>query len=123
MRTRVDAMLQAVQVARPALDKFYQSLSDEQKERFNVIDQEVESTDQRQADIAGLCQRTRRNAGPLLDRTEHILRLSNNQDAALKDLKEASAKAAGAAPLQLDSAPYNWVIKMKPMSRQARISP
>jgi ABC-type transporter MlaC component len=94
MRTRVDAMLQAVQVARPALDKFYQSLSDEQKERFNVIDQEVESTDQRQADIAGLCQRTRRNAGPLLDRTEHILRLSNNQDAALKDLKEASAKAA-----------------------------
>ena len=70
MRTRVDAMLQAVQVARPALDKFYQSLSDEQKERFNVIDQEVESTDQRQADIAGLCQRTRRNAGPLLDRTD-----------------------------------------------------
>jgi ABC-type transporter MlaC component len=94
MRTRVDAMLQAVQVARPALDKFYQSLSDEQKERFNVIDQDVESTDQRQAEIAGLCQRTRRNAGPLLDRTEHILRLSNDQDAALKDLKEASAKAA-----------------------------
>jgi hypothetical protein len=92
MRTRVDAMLQAVQVARPALDKFYQSLSDEQKERFNVIDQEVESTDQRQADIAGLCQRTRRNAGPLLDRTEHILRLSNNQDAALKASKKLRRK-------------------------------
>jgi len=92
MRTRVAAMLQAVQVARPALDKFYQSLSDEQKERFNVIDQD-ETTGQRQADIADLCQRTKRN-GPLLDRTEHILHLSNDQDVALKDLKEASAKAA-----------------------------
>ena len=62
MRTRVAAMLQAVQVARPALDKFYQSLSDEQKERFNVIDQDDETTGQRQADIADLCQRTKRNA-------------------------------------------------------------
>ncbi|HWX33337.1 MAG TPA: Spy/CpxP family protein refolding chaperone [Steroidobacteraceae bacterium] len=94
MRTRVAAMLQAVQVARPALDKFYQSLSDEQKERFNVIDQDEETTGQRQADIADLCQRTKRNAGPLFDRTERALHLSNDQDAALKDLKEASAKAA-----------------------------
>ena len=94
MRTRVDAMLQAVQVARPALDKFYQSLTDEQKERFNVIDQDVEATGQQQADIADLCQRTKRDAGPLLDRTERALHLSYDQDAALKDLKEASAKAA-----------------------------
>ena len=94
MRTRVEAMLQAVQVARPALDKFYQSLSDEQKERFNVIDQDIEMTGQRQADITDLCRRTERDPRPLLDRTEHILRLNNDQDAALKDLKEASAKAA-----------------------------
>ena len=93
MRTRVEAMLQAVQVARPALDKFYQSLSDEQKERFNVIDQDVETTGQRQAEIA-LCRRAERDPRPLLDRTEHILRLSSNQDAALMDLKEASVKAA-----------------------------
>jgi hypothetical protein len=94
MRTRVAAMLQAVQVARPALDKFYQSLSDEQKERFNIIDQDDETTGQRQVDIADLCQRTKRN-GPLLDRAEHILHLSDDQNVALKDLKEASAKAAG----------------------------
>ena len=31
MRSRVDAMLKAVEVVRPALDKFYQSLSDEQR--------------------------------------------------------------------------------------------
>ena len=93
MRTRIEAMLQAVQVARPALDKFYQSLSDEQKERFNVIDQDVETTGQRQAEIA-LCRRAERDPRQLLDRTEHILRLSANQDAALMDLKEASVKAA-----------------------------
>ena len=93
MRTRVASMLQAVQVARPALDKFYHSLSDEQKERFNVINQDVETTSQRQADIASACQRTERDAG-LLDRTERALHLNNDQDAALKDLKEASAKSA-----------------------------
>jgi hypothetical protein len=69
MRARVEAMLQAVQVARPALDKFYQSLSDEQKEWFNVIDQDVETTGQWQAEIA-LCRRAERDPGPLLDRTE-----------------------------------------------------
>ena len=37
MRQRVEAMLQAVQVVRPALEKFYGSLSDEQKERFNRL--------------------------------------------------------------------------------------
>lgn len=94
MRTRVEAMLQAVQLARLALDKFYQSLSDEQKERFNVIDQDVETTGQRQAAIAALCRRAQRDPRPLLDRTERILRLSSDQGAALKDLIAASAKAA-----------------------------
>ena len=34
---RLDAMLQAVQTVEPALQKFYGSLSDEQKERFNRL--------------------------------------------------------------------------------------
>ena len=34
---RLDSMLQAVQAVEPALDKFYGSLSDEQKERFNRL--------------------------------------------------------------------------------------
>jgi len=46
MRQRVEAMLQAVQVVRPALEKFYGSLSDEQKERFNALamDRPVDSS-------------------------------------------------------------------------------
>ena len=61
MRTRVGTMLQAVQVVRPALEKFYQSLSDEQKERFNGLDQGNEMAGRQQPDVTGLCsQRTAR---------------------------------------------------------------
>ncbi len=37
MEQRLDAMLQAVQTVQPALEKFYSSLSNEQKERFNRL--------------------------------------------------------------------------------------
>jgi hypothetical protein len=35
MEQRLDAMLRAVQTVEPALQRFYGSLGDEQKERFN----------------------------------------------------------------------------------------
>ena len=37
METRLDAMLTAVRIVRPALTSFYSSLSDEQKARFNML--------------------------------------------------------------------------------------
>jgi hypothetical protein len=37
MEQRLDAMLRAVQAVEPALQKFYASLGDEQKERFNRL--------------------------------------------------------------------------------------
>src|SRR5262249_20065694 len=37
MKSRLQVMLAAVQTVRPALQRFYQSLSDEQKARFNAI--------------------------------------------------------------------------------------
>ena len=37
MEQRLDAMLRAVQTVEPALQKFYASLGDEQKERFNRL--------------------------------------------------------------------------------------
>ena len=37
MEERLDVMLRAVQTVQPALEKFYASLSDEQKERFNRL--------------------------------------------------------------------------------------
>jgi LTXXQ motif family protein len=37
MESRLQVMLQAVQTVRPPLDRFYQSLTDEQKARFNSL--------------------------------------------------------------------------------------
>ena len=37
MEQRLDAMLRAINIVQPALEKFYGSLSDEQKERFNRL--------------------------------------------------------------------------------------
>ena len=37
MEQRLDAMLRAVELVQPALERFYGALSDEQKERFNRL--------------------------------------------------------------------------------------
>ena len=37
MTTRISATLEAVRIVRPALEKFYKSLSDEQQARFNAL--------------------------------------------------------------------------------------
>jgi hypothetical protein len=44
MESRLQVMLQAVQTVRPPLDRFYQSLTDEQKARFNALSPGNEST-------------------------------------------------------------------------------
>ena len=93
MRARVEAMLQAVQSVRPALERFYQSLSDEQKERFTTFAQSNQS--RQQPDLADLCGGGAAQTGGLpIDRVERDLRLNQQQDAALQELNEASAKAA-----------------------------
>src|SRR5262245_60391296 len=47
MRQRLDAMLAAVRTVRPVVEKFYQSLNDEQKARFNALS--PDNPDQQQA--------------------------------------------------------------------------
>jgi hypothetical protein len=37
MEQRLDAMLRALNIVQPALEKYYGSLTDEQKERFNRL--------------------------------------------------------------------------------------
>ena len=37
MEQRLDTMLRAINIVQPALQKFYGSLTDEQKERFNRL--------------------------------------------------------------------------------------
>jgi hypothetical protein len=94
MQVRVQAMLQAVQAVRPALDKFYDSLSDEQKERFNALDQNAFGNAP-QPDVAQLCS-SRKSSTTSLPATQiaRSLRLSDGQAADLKALDDASAKSA-----------------------------
>jgi ABC-type transporter MlaC component len=94
MHTRVDAMLQAVQIVRPALDTFYKSLSDEQRERFNALDQGEQSQAQA-GNLDRLCktQNTAQNRLPI-DRIERTLHLKPDQEDGLKALDDATAKSA-----------------------------
>jgi hypothetical protein len=94
MRGRVETMQKAVQVVRPALDAFYNSLSDEQKEQFNALDEDINSAG-KQVDVAGLCSNSAAPAKGLpVARIEQSLHLSVRQDTALKDLNDSSAQAA-----------------------------
>lgn len=96
MRQRLEAMREAVQIVRPALEKFYESLNDEQKARFNALEPEPAATAKaRKAELSQVCSAavTRSNAAPTA-RIRQVLRLSPEQRAALDNLNAATAKAA-----------------------------
>jgi hypothetical protein len=95
MRARLEAMLQAVTQVRPALDRFYNSLSDEQKSRFNAV-QEAAPTRRRTARTPDLSQACGADvAAPVpIDRIRRAVDPSDSQSAALEALNEATRRAA-----------------------------
>jgi hypothetical protein len=93
MRSRVEAMLEAVRVIDPALQKFYRSLSDEQKERFNALDAEMLRADENpQPDPALLCNAGAQATNLPIAPIDGVLRLNDAQESNLNALKEASVK-------------------------------
>jgi hypothetical protein len=106
MRERVDAMLQAVETVAPALHKFYQSLNDEQRARFNAMDQgEQQAAQARPADIDRFCKgQDAAQARLPIDRIEGTLHLNPDQENGLKALDDATAKAAEMLKGQCQSA-------------------
>jgi hypothetical protein len=96
MAKRFDAMLQALDVVRPALAKFYDSLSDEQKARFNAMGREQAGDGAQAKDEARLCG-TQAPAGltaQAIDRIEQEVRPDDRQRAGLDALRDAAANAA-----------------------------
>jgi hypothetical protein len=81
---RLDATIKAVQVVRSPLERFYQALSDEQRQRFNATNSSSE----------GLCSQ---GAGSFLDvpaqRIEQVVQVTAQQQSAFDDLKKATQKA------------------------------
>ena len=96
LESRLQVMLAAVQTVRPALERFYQSLSDEQKARFNAIaptdDPDAARKDQR--DLTKFCDEKAPGVTELpIDRIGQAVQPTPAQRAALDELKDASVKA------------------------------
>jgi hypothetical protein len=98
MRQRIASMLQAVQLVRPALDKFYQSLTDEQKERFIALESEGTPKATRTAKQPNLAQACGGSAkqitGLPINQIQQLLHPNDAQRAALDELNAATAQAA-----------------------------
>jgi hypothetical protein len=97
MESRLQVMLQAVQTVRLPLERFYQSLTDEQKARFNAVapatDTAAASEDQR--DLTKFCDERAPGVTDLpIDRIAQAVRPTSVQRTALDELKDASVKAA-----------------------------
>jgi hypothetical protein len=97
MESRLQVMLAAVQTVRPALERFYQSLSDEQKARFNAIapadNRNAAAKDQH--DLTKLCDEKPLGATDLpIDRIAQVVQPTPAQRPALDELKDKSVKAA-----------------------------
>ena len=97
MESRLQVMLAAVQTVRPALERFYQSLSDEQKARFNAIapadDPAAAGKDQR--DLTKFCDEKALGITDLpIERIAQAVQPTPAQRPALDELKDASVKAA-----------------------------
>jgi hypothetical protein len=99
MMARLDATLEAVETVRPPLDAFYNSLSDEQKARFNEIGPKPSGDDKQQAsadDTAKACGEAKLGLTNLpIEKIEDALDPDKAQQADLDRLGEATVKAVG----------------------------
>jgi hypothetical protein len=91
---RVDATIKALEVIRGALARFYDSLSDEQKRRFNAMDGSTERA-RSAGDMAAICSQ---QAGTFIDlpvqRIEQVVQPTPQQRSTFDDLKKAMQNAA-----------------------------
>jgi hypothetical protein len=97
MTARLDATLQAVQTVRPVLEKFYSSLSDEQRERFNQLGPKNTATNA-EASVASeaalTCKQPKQGLANLpIEKIEDALNPTDTQESELNKLQDATNKA------------------------------
>jgi hypothetical protein len=97
MTARLDATLQAVQTVRPALENFYASLNDEQKERFNEIGPKrtAANAEAREASqAADSCKQPKPGLANLpIEKIEDVINPTDAQANELNRLQDATGKA------------------------------
>jgi hypothetical protein len=94
MTMRLHAALDAIRIIRPALAAFYESLTDEQKARFNEIGPDLEREPRTAANGAANCRGGKAGLAELpIDSIEAIVQPTRAQEAALGRLHDAIAKS------------------------------
>ena len=98
MTGRLQATLDSVKVVRPALDKFYNSLSDEQKERFNQLGPKQpannpETTAALPQDSKSCSEAKPGLANLPIEKIADVVKPTDAQQAGLKNLQDATDKA------------------------------
>jgi LTXXQ motif family protein len=123
MTNRISATLEAVRIVRPALEKFYNSLSDEQQARFNALGPDIGENSQRQPqqeanaqpDTCGQPKPSLTNLP--IERIETVIRPAGTQKEALDRLREATEKAVqglqGACPEDVPLTPVGRLEAME----------
>jgi hypothetical protein len=90
---RLDATIKAIQVVRSPLERFYEALSDEQRQRFNVMNGSTRGAPSTGNMVAACSQ----GAGSFVDlpaqRIEQVVQPTAQQQSAFNDLKKAAQKA------------------------------
>jgi hypothetical protein len=95
MMNRVTATLEAVRIVRPALQRFYNSLSDEQQARFNTLGPHLSERSQQEASAQpDSCGEPKAGLTNLpIERIDAVIRPAGSQKEALNHLSGATKKA------------------------------
>jgi LTXXQ motif family protein len=90
---RLDATIKAIQVVRSPLERFYEALNDEQRQRFNAMNGSTRGAPSTGNMVAACSQ----GAGNFIDlpaqRIEQVVQPTAQQQSAFNDLKNAAQKA------------------------------
>ena len=123
MTNRISATLEAVRMVRPALEAFYNALSDEQRARFNALSPRLPapSEDQPQQEAkAESCGASKSSlTGLPIERIDAILHPTGAQKDALHRLSEATKKAVeGLQAACPDEVPVTPVGRLQAMEKR-----
>jgi LTXXQ motif family protein len=125
MTNRISATLEAVRIVRPALEKFYISLSDEQQARFNALGPNIGERSQRQPQQeanaqSDTCGEPKSSLTQLpIERIETVIRPAGTQKEALDRLREAADKAVqGLQAVCPDNVPLTPVGRLEAMEKR-----
>jgi hypothetical protein len=90
---RLDATIKAIQIVRSPLERFYQALSDEQRQRFNAMNSSTEGAPST-ANMTAACSQQGGSVDLPVQRIEQVVQPTAQQQSAFDNLKNAAQKAS-----------------------------